>query len=191
MNDTLTLTARYLFPVASPPLERGTVTIQGDRIIAVEPNGTRTADVDLGNVAILPGFVNAHTHLDLTGARGVCPPTADFTQWLKQVIAFRRTRTPEQIQTDIAAGLAECLAYGTTLVGDISAGGASWDLLAQAPCRSVVFHELLGLSRKRAEQSWHAAQAWLAQHPATDTCTPGLSPHAPYSVRRSIFENVR
>src|ERR1700675_567207 len=120
-NSPRTYTARWLFPVASPPLERGTITIAADKIVAVEPHGTRTPDVDLGNVAILPGFVNAHTHLDLTGARGVCPPTPDFPQWLLRVILFRRSRTPEEVQAYIAAGIVECQRFGTTTVGDVSA----------------------------------------------------------------------
>src|SRR3954454_20532025 len=101
MADTLTLTARWVIPVSSPPLERGLLTICDDRIVAVEEHGARAADLDLGDVAILAGLVNGHTHLDLTGARGLTPPTPDFTTWLRQVIAFRRQRMPEQIQSDI------------------------------------------------------------------------------------------
>src|SRR5262245_22676047 len=80
-----TLTARWVFPVDGPPMERGTVTIAGEHIAAVEPHGVRAADRDLGNAAILPGLVNAHTHLDLSGARGKCPPTPEFISWLRQV----------------------------------------------------------------------------------------------------------
>ena len=189
MNE-VTFAARWIFPIDAPPIERGTITIRADKIAAVEQAGECKPDVDLGNVAILPGFVNAHTHLDLTGARGLCPPTPDFTQWLRQVIAFRRTRTPDQVQGDIAAGLAECLRYGTTLIGDVSAGGASWTPLAQANSRAVVFHELLGLSADRAVQSLQAAQAWRGAHAATDRCLPGLSPHAPYSVRGSLYSVI-
>lgn len=187
MSENHTFTARWIFPVAALPLERGTVTINDDKIVAVEPFGTRTPDVDLGNAAIVPGFVNAHTHLDLSGARGQCPPTPDFTQWLRQVIAFRRTRTPEQVQTDIATGLAECLRFGTTLLGDIASGGASWEPLCSAPCRSVIFYELLGLTEERARQSWRDAQDWLARHPSQAGATAGLSPHAPYSVRSTQY----
>ena len=152
MSDTRTFTARWLFPVSSPPLERGTITIRGTVIEAVEPHGTRTPDEDLGNVALIPGLVNAHTHLDLSGARGLTPPTTSdtFTDWLRSVIAYRRTRTAEQVQTDITNGLAECLKHGTTLIGDIASEGASWDALATARTRAVVFHEMLGLSEKRA-----------------------------------------
>ena len=125
----ITYAARWIFPIDAPPLERGTITIRAEKIAAVEPHGTRQADVDLCNVAILPGFVNAHTHLDLSGARGLCPPCTDFTQWLRQVIAFRRSRTAEQVQADIAAGLAEAMRFGTTLIGDIAAGGASYEQL--------------------------------------------------------------
>src|SRR4051812_19521135 len=97
---TWTLTARWLLPVDQPPLEHGTITIAGERIVAVEPQGVRAADRDLGNVALLPGLVNAHTHLDLSGLRGKCPPTADFTDWLRAVIRHRRGVTPEQTEGD-------------------------------------------------------------------------------------------
>src|SRR5438445_2352039 len=113
-----TMTARWIFPIDAPPLEGGTITIAGSKVVAVEPHGTRQADVDLGNVAILPGFVNAHTHLDLTGAGGQTLPVADasgsydFTQWLRQVISFRRSSSPEQVQADIAAGVADGFSHG-------------------------------------------------------------------------------
>jgi cytosine/adenosine deaminase-related metal-dependent hydrolase len=182
-----TVTARWLFPVEGPPLERGTLTIAGTRIVAVEPHGRRSADLDWGNVALLPGFVNAHTHLDLSGLRGQTPPSADFTGWLRAMIRHRRSRSAEQVQADIRAGLSEALRHGTTLIGDISAQGQSWPHLAAAPVRAMVFYELLGLPATRAHQAWAAACDWLRTCPATETCRPGLSPHAPYSVRRSLF----
>lgn len=191
MSKEITYGARWIFPVDAPPLDRGTITICADKIMAVEPHGTRTPDFDLGNVAILPGFVNAHTHLDLTGARGQCPPTPDFTQWLRQVIAFRRSRTTEQVQADIAAGIAECLRFGTTLIGDISAAGASFASLAQSRCRFVVFYELLGLTEERAKQCWAEATKWL---PFDLVRSPGarcISLHAPYSVRAMLYSIMR
>jgi cytosine/adenosine deaminase-related metal-dependent hydrolase len=168
----------------------GTVTVAGERIRAVKRHGQRLADLDLGNAAIIPGFVNAHTHLDLSGLRGRCPPTHDFTEWLREVIRHRRSRTTEQIEADVRAGLAECIASGTTLIADVSAGGLSWPVLADAPVRSIVFYEMLGLTKERADRALAEAEAWLASHPATPTCRPGLSPHAPYSVRAELFKKA-
>src|SRR5262249_43076678 len=150
--------------------------------------GVRAADMDLGNVAILPGFVNAHTHLDLSGMKGQVVPRRDFMAWLRQVIHHRRRLSPEQTVKVIQAGIAECIKYGTTLVGDISSQGLSWSLLVESPLRSVVFYELLGLPQDRAERAEREARAWLEGHPATANCRPGISPHAPYSVRTSLYE---
>lgn len=191
----ITYSARWIFPVDLPPLhplpiERGTITIQGERIAAIQQHGARAPDVDLGNVAILPGFVNAHTHLDLSGARGLCPPSADFTQWLRQVIAFRRMRTPEHVQADIAAGIVECMRFGTTLIGDISAGGASWETVTKAKCRGTVFYELLGLTEQRAEQAWQAGQKWRDKHSPCDRWIDWFSVHAPYSAHRNLYAEL-
>jgi aminodeoxyfutalosine deaminase len=187
MSAEWTLTARWVLPVAGPPLEGGLVTVAGERIAAVEPHGTRRADVDLGDAAVMPGLVNAHTHLDLTGLRGLAPPSPDFTGWLRQVIAYRRSRTLVEVVEDVRTGLAECLRCGTTLLGDVSGDGTSWNFLASAPLRAVVFREVLGLSRDRAAQAWTDLDPWLHAHPATPTCRPGTSPHAPYSVRAALI----
>ena len=187
-----TLTARWLFPVDGPPLSRATITIDGNRITHVDKAGARTADIDLGNVAILPGFVNAHTHLDLSDALGKCPPTPDFTAWLRAVVAHRRGQTPQDVARAIEIGLSQCLRYGTTLVGDIAATGASWDQLVKAPLRATVYHELIGLSPERLTQAMDQAETWLKKRTPSEWCRAGLSPHAPYSVNLPRFlEEVR
>jgi cytosine/adenosine deaminase-related metal-dependent hydrolase len=184
------LTARWIFPVDAPPLERGVVTIASDRIAAVEPHGTRAVDYDLGNAAIVPGLVNAHTHLDLSGLRGKCPPTPIFTLWLRDVIQYRRAESEQQVQAEVRGGLDESVRCGTTLLGDIAARGASWGVLTKASTRAVVFYEMLGLPEERAEQTRKAATAWIQSHAATPTCRPALSPHAPYSVHQSLYSEA-
>jgi cytosine/adenosine deaminase-related metal-dependent hydrolase len=182
-----TLTARWILPMDAPPLANGTVTVAGERLVAVEPSRCRNPDLDLGNSAVIPGLVNAHTHLDLTGLRGRVPPGGEFTDWLRAVIRHRRNLSAAQIESDICTGLAESLARGTTLLGDISAQGLSWPVLAESPVRSIVFYELLGLTPMNALQAWATCCDWLGSHAGTPNCRPGLSPHAPYSVRRSLL----
>src|SRR5258707_15286336 len=159
------VTARWIFLVSGPPVERGVLVIEDERIVAVEPRGSRTPDRDFGDAAILPGFVNTHTHLDLTGMSGLAPPSADFPGWLREVIRHRRERSPEMAIADIREGLAESLRSGTTLLGDISGDGSSWAELADAPLRAVVFREMLGLPKDRAQRAWQAAPQWLGAYP--------------------------
>jgi len=188
MAEQYAFTARWLFPVSGPPLSNGLLTIADERIAAVEPKGARNSDHDFGNAAILPGLVNAHTHLDLTGMRRLEAPGADFVAWLRDVIRHRREREPQQVLDDIREGLAESLRSGSTLLGDISGDGSSWRVLTDAPVRAVVFRELIGLPKDRAERAWQEAQHFLGECPVTSTCRPGLSPHAPYSARVSLIK---
>jgi cytosine/adenosine deaminase-related metal-dependent hydrolase len=193
-NEPWTIRARLVFPVDAPPIAGGRVTIRGEHIVRVAADGP--ADLDVGNAALLPGFVNAHTHLDLGMLHGRCPPTPDFTAWLRCVIAGRWAASPERVQQAVADGITACLRSGTTLVGDISAAGASWERLAASPLRAVVFLELLGLPHERADLAIESLHEWLCKLPAESQrhgdsacrCRPGISPHAPYSAHRRLLE---
>lgn len=184
-----TYVARWVFPVAGPPIPNGMVTVRGSGVEVIGPR-VGMPDVDFGNAAIIPGLVNAHTHLDLSGARGRIPPTNPdhFTDWLRGVIAYRRSRTAKQVQADIRTGLAECLRSGTTLLGDISSDGESWAAVAESPVRAVVFRELIGLSDERFQRAASDILRWMSGvRPGTAACLPGVSPHAPYSCRAELL----
>jgi cytosine/adenosine deaminase-related metal-dependent hydrolase len=185
----LALHARYVFPVTSPPLQNAVVTVEHGRIAHVG-NAPPTAElVDLGNVALLPGLVNAHTHLEfsqLTSPIG-CPGSG-MAQWIRHVIAYRRQSGNMSADAAIRAGLAECLAQGVTTVGEIAQPGWPANVVAESPVNTTVFLELLapvsqrvGTAIEHAHNHVHAASqsvAWRA----------GLSPHTPYTVHPSLLE---
>ena len=83
--------ARWVLPISSPPIEHGTVVEREGRIVYVgeragAPPGT---DVELGDVALLPGLVNAHTHLELTVMRGFLEDL-EFRSWILRLTRARR-----------------------------------------------------------------------------------------------------
>jgi cytosine/adenosine deaminase-related metal-dependent hydrolase len=194
MAEEQVLTARWVFPVSGPPLENGTVTVRGETIDAVEPKGSRTADVDLGNAAIIPGLVNAHTHLDLSGARGAIPPSPAFVEWLRRVVAFRHAQALETTYADILAGVAELMRCGTTLIGDINSTHSRPSPLATDDYYwSVDFFELIGLSHERTESAVAEGMKW-ASKPLVNWRglhrRRGLSPHAPYSFHFEFIHKL-
>src|SRR3954453_12659887 len=120
-SSPVTLSARYVFPVEGPPIEKGCLTIHHGRIDCVGPAGERAPDLDLGNVAITPGFVNAHTHLELApldDAGG--PALEDPVEWLGRGGAQRRSRPADALRAAVARNLEECVRSGTTTLADIT-----------------------------------------------------------------------
>src|SRR5690349_15573092 len=100
----VTYRAAWVLPIARPPIAGGTVTVDGDRIVGVGEFAGGPVE-DLGNVAILPGLVNAHTHLELSWMRGQVPPGTSMPQWASRLMALRRTvssEPPEPIVDAIA-----------------------------------------------------------------------------------------
>jgi cytosine/adenosine deaminase-related metal-dependent hydrolase len=196
-SSTLTLRARYIFPVEGAPVADGLLTIGGGRIGRVEPARGRAVDLDLGNVAITPGFVNSHTHLELSPI----PPTSglgagaeDMVAWLRQVVEQRRAGSVEALREAVGTNLAASLAAGTTLLADTTTAGLSWDQVAAAPLRAVVFAELIGLKRERGLQTSDDAWNWISSVQPGDqvaACArPGLSPHAPYSTSGWLYHRA-
>src|SRR4051794_29449905 len=111
-SSSLTLSARYLFPVEGPPLADASCTIEEGRIAWFGPSSERAADLDLGNVAIVPGFVNAHTHLELTPVREDAARrdahADDEVSWLRRVVDQRRGRSEDALRKAVGRNLQEC-----------------------------------------------------------------------------------
>ncbi len=197
-RDTLTVRARYVVPVEGAPIEDGCLTMQGPRIGWLGPADHRDADLDLGNVAIVPGFVNAHTHLELAALEGDNgSPTSgpeDELGWLKRVIAQRRGGSDATLRLTAADNLRAAIEAGTTLVADSTTAGLSWGPIAGAPVRAVVFSEVIGLQRDRGLQTDAAAWEWLGSvRPEAQVAAcarVGLSPHAPYSTSGWLYHKA-
>ena len=135
-RDTLTVRGAYVVPVEGEPIPDACLTMQGPRIGWLGPAGERQADLDLGNVAIVPGFVNAHTHLELAPVKGSAPGPGpeDELSWLKQVIAQRRDRSDATLRVTAAENLRASIEAGTTLLADSTTAGLSWGPIAARRC---------------------------------------------------------
>ncbi len=184
--------ARWLLPISRPPIKRGWVLTRGHAILELgerkPPSGYPLED--LGDVAILPGLVNAHTHLEFSGlTQPLGFPGIALHEWVGLVIDLRkkRRRDPGQL---IAAGLAESRAAGVRLIGEIAT--TPWaGFRSRVTTETVAFAEVLGLSQERAAEKLAAAAAHLAKSSVAPHITGAISPHAPYStsldaVRRSV-----
>ncbi len=179
------LKAAWVLPIAAPPIREGFVRCAGDRIVEVGRAAAGLADpepvIDLGAVVLLPGLVNAHTHLELTAYAGRLGPEP-LWDWFPKLVALRRARGQvEREQQGVQAGAWQSLRAGVTCVGDISRRNLNWQMLKDVPIRKVCFVELLSLAddppRDPAE-----LRAAVAEVSEDDLLTVGISPHAPYSV---------
>ena len=183
--------AAWVVPVSRPPIRGGTVTLDSGRIVAVGESSSSA--VDLGDVALMPGLVNAHTHLELSHLRGKIPGSSQFVSWVRDVVAEQRRRpasAPEVLQ-GLADGIAESVASGTVLAGDISNTMVGLDLLAQSPLAAVVFHELIRFRSPDPEKFVADALEGLRGSRSSEFLRPSLAAHAPYSVSPGVFRALR
>ncbi len=161
-------------------------------------------DFGAGSI-IIPGLVNAHTHLELSHVGSPIDAGGSFTSWLGRIIDINRRTTADTRSRAVAEGARRSLAAGVTCLGDISYGGDGWTKLRASPIRSTRFVEIFGhrpreVSHRVSNQlDLLARQGFMPpgnQPPAADDeCRPdhraGLSPHAPYSAGVRAFMAAR
>ncbi|MGA2797420.1 MAG: amidohydrolase family protein, partial [Thermoguttaceae bacterium] len=154
------LKARYVFPVSAKPIVNGMVGIQGECIAAVGDHVTADTVEDLGNVAILPGLVNAHTHLEfshLTEPLG--EPGMGFVDWIRLI---RREPLEDRIQA-VNKGINECVRCGTTTIGEIAQDDFTTSELEKEnmPADGTAFLELIAPTADRVAAAMELAQTYL------------------------------
>jgi cytosine/adenosine deaminase-related metal-dependent hydrolase len=188
--------AGWLLPISRPPIRDGWVTVDGGRIVSIGAPADAVAGtlVDLGRVAVMPGLVNAHTHLELSYLRNEIPPASDFISWVKHIIAARRRRddpASAEILDAVGEAIAEATDCGTAVVGDISNTLVTFEPLARSVLAGVVFFELLQFQSAGADRLVAQACRRLEALEQTDRVRASLAAHAPYSVAPPLFRAIR
>jgi cytosine/adenosine deaminase-related metal-dependent hydrolase len=178
-----TLRARWVLPIDGPPIEGGYVAVTDGiiaEIAAKAPNCGPTTD--LGDVVLLPGLVNAHTHLEFSGltkplgARGMSLPA-----WIRTVIADRG-RGDRDAAAASEKGLAESAAAGVTTIGEIATSPTSCYQVDGSP-RTLLFQEAIGFSAGRVD----SVASEMERRVDAAGCAAGISPHAPYTVNPQLL----
>lgn len=178
------LKARWVFPVRRPPIRDGVITLSQWKVLDVSNDAGASDCIDLGNVAIVPGFINAHTHLELSDVdQPLGKPGMPITEWIPLVMQHRRQegRKSEDV---FRAGANACREFGTAVVGDIVQPDWSTDYQPRTASALKVrpFFELIGWTKDRRDIPINARALFDADHLDEQTLGAGLSPHAPYTV---------
>lgn len=185
--------AAWVLPVAAPPIRDGWVEVAGGTVTEVGAPASLPPDrpartVRLPAHAVLPGLVNAHTHLELSGLRGAVPRMDSMPEWARAVMVGRsRSPAPDPAEA-VAAAAVEMRRAGTALVGDIANTRASIAALREVPLAAVVFREALGFDVGDDEaQTIAAALAGERAAGAGPRVRVAIAAHAPYSVSPALF----
>ncbi len=189
--------ARWILPIATPPRREAWVLIRNGRILDIGSDDPPTAseppsvidEIDLGGVVILPGLVNAHTHLELSWMRDRVPPGGSMPDWASRLMALRRTVQADPVGP-IGQAVRDVRAAGTSLVGDVTNTLAAYDVLAASELGAAIFREVLGFSAADPDQVVADAQAQLDARMPIARLRPSIVPHAPYSVSPALFRAI-
>lgn len=203
MNKNVKIfSAEWILPISSAPIENGAIGLENDEIVFVGKkeevleNFPDATVEEFGEAVIMPGFVNCHSHLELTSMRGFLDDSeADFFRWLMKLTITRAEKlTEKDIELSAIWGALEGVRAGITCFGDIGRyGRAGFNALKTNGLRGTLFQETeySPYDAKADEDFAKLEEKFLAlQTDETELVKAGLSPHSPYTVSRKLFEKI-
>jgi cytosine/adenosine deaminase-related metal-dependent hydrolase len=179
------LSADWVLPVAGPPIQDGAVAIEGGRIAAVGSAAELGAGTHYEEAAIVPGFVNAHSHLEYAVYAGFGDGLS-FGPWII-LHTERKARLDWDATLAIARlGAGQSLASGITTTGDASFSGAAARACAEVGLRAIVYLEVFGRGTEQIADRYEANRERIADV-IGDEISLGISPHAPYTCSAELY----
>jgi cytosine/adenosine deaminase-related metal-dependent hydrolase len=184
------LSAHYVFPVSSPPLKNGIVCVNDCGYIAdVTDTGGKLKEcekLEFYSGILVPGFVNAHCHLELSHLRNAIEPHCSLPAFVSS-IGSMRTANFETITTAAKEADEEMVRNGIVAVGDISNSDYTLEVKKNSVIRYHTFVELFGMDGSRAKEIITAGQRTkqLFNEAGLDA---SQAPHAIYSVSSELWE---
>jgi cytosine/adenosine deaminase-related metal-dependent hydrolase len=189
-GESWSFRARWILPLDSSPIENGVVEIVDGCVAALHGRHDPRA-IDLGNVAIIPALVNAHTHLEFSDLATPLGPAERFADWVQAVVGHRRNRIASGTEL-VRRGVHECAQAGTTAVAEITTDEQSLDAFDDFGPTVFALREMIGLLPEQVDSRLGAAKRFLDAPTAgaSKRVRRGLSPHAPYSVHPQLLRRL-
>lgn len=190
--------------MTAPLIRDGFVAVRDGRVTGVGASVDRATsedetEIDLGRAIVMPGFVNAHTHLELSNLRDAVPAERGFVPWIEDQLRVRAERPAAEVPAAIRTAIEALRATGTAAVADVSNSLAAVSLLAESPLHALVLHEVLGFDPARAGSVLDQTKATrAAAHEALEAFGPEVTrrvrievaAHAPHSLSRELFQRL-
>lgn len=192
----LLLKSKYLLTDPYNVIENGVVLIDDGKIKfagsledIVKHESYRI--IDLGNSAIVPGFVNAHTHLELTHLHKSIEYNGNFTDWIRQLVNAKKNWTDSEYVSSVSDGITKSLEAGTTTVVDITRNGLALDELRESKIRKLLFYELINFNPDSAESTIDGFKEVINGISTDELLSIGIFPHAPYTASKELYKGCK
>ena len=180
--------ADWLCAVSSAPVRNGRLVVENGRIRALGDGDP----VRFPGCAIIPGFVNAHAHIELTILRGFLEniPFADWISRLTRAVMQELSRSDMLVSAQL--GCVEMIRAGVTCVGEVMNIGAAWEAMRETGLQGIAYQEVFGPAEQQADESLAGLKQKIETYrkQETETLRAGVSPHAPYTVSAKLYRAV-
>ncbi|MCG2807042.1 MAG: amidohydrolase family protein, partial [Coriobacteriia bacterium] len=190
------ITADWIVPVTGEPIRNGGVLLSRGRVAQLGPADELSARNPQAKThaypgcTLMPGLVNAHTHLAMSCLKGLIP-SQPFHEWLKHVPVAWKALSGDDIAASIAMGALRSIASGVVAVGDIAYGPESIAIAADSGLGGVFFWEMLGMELEDLPQALYDAD--YPSDPlygCQGRLRCGISPHAPYTSGPRLLQGT-
>jgi 5-methylthioadenosine/S-adenosylhomocysteine deaminase len=181
------LSADWVVPVEGPPIRDGAVAIEEGSIVAVGPASELGQGERYPEAVILPGFVNAHSHLEYA-VYGGFGDGLSFGPWIALHVERKQRLDLAEMETIARFGALECLRSGITAVGDCSFSGAAATACTDVGLRAIVYLEVFGADDSALRDRFEPTRVRIADD-LSETVLVGISPHAPYTCSVDLYRS--
>ena len=194
ISPSLRLSADWLYTGEGEIFPSGALLSQNGRLVETGPDQeiSRLGRLEhFPDAILIPGLVNAHTHLELTGLEGQAE-NVEFPDWIRTIIRLKADRTAADFLQAATEGLHQSFAAGVTTIADTGDSGAPFQALLNENASGVAYLEVFGPDPANVEAQFGAFRDRVSRLKAlqTERVRLGVSPHAPYSVSGPLYRRV-
>jgi cytosine/adenosine deaminase-related metal-dependent hydrolase len=163
-------------------IQNGYVRVEMGRVVetGVFHHAIRGKVVDHGPDLLMPAFVNAHTHLELSALKGKLAFGGGFGAWVRDLLVLRESIGFDGLVAGIETGVNELVNSGSLVVGDVSTLGIVESRIKGSSLSGLFFREYLGNSLPE-----------LAEIETGSRFTSSYAGHAPHTTSPSLLKHLK